>query len=275
MNDHKRFDWLAKSTLPHAYYPLRFVKDILDVLLGWITLPTNIFLSYSFGYRYLTLDRVIFAVLSISIFSSVSWLILGFMTQYGMRSGRVGGESFSLFILLFLLMAAWQGWQNHKRPYYQHSRSFGISRLLPVLKVIAALLPFDTSDDIWLGDRLNWLAYRLLHPALVFTIGWLIKNSFDPAFGLYVQISAAAIFIEAQLAYTARKYRYYDHLDALLDALALQMMLEGKPAPQRAGVHAIPMTAESFPIDPLDIEASLQAIMGQSEDSGNDDTDSR
>lgn len=126
---------------------------------------------------------------------------------------------------------------------------------------MAAWLPLDLSKDAWLENRLNWLAYRVVHPALVFGVGWLVRETFDPAFGLYLQISSGAIFIEAHLAFKDRKDRYYDFLDALLDSHALKLMIEGKPTPQKLGVHAIEMTS-NMDIEPLDIEETVLATIG-------------
>lgn len=255
--DRQNVQFLAESFIPDAWRPLRFITEVLTVLLGWLTLSITVWTRVSHGDRYLSLSRVILAWLTMQLFGSLTWMALGFLSAMGMRQGGFGGWMLNPYATAFLVMCAFAAWKNRQRTYYQHSRSFGVSRLLPLLRKLAALLPAEMRDA-WLEEKLDWWTYRLIEPAMIFLLGWLVGQTLDPTMGLYLQVCSVALLLEAQLAYSDRKNRYFDHLDALLESHALQAMIEGKPAPQHTGVHAVPMPAEWLTFEPLDVETTVQ-----------------
>lgn len=258
--DRQNLHFVGTRVFPYVYNPLRFIKDISLIVLGWLTINITAFTRTDHGARNFSLDRVFLGFLVLQFVKDFAFFAMAFVSAFG-GGGSIGGWMFQYYTPIFLLMCTWRGWKNSRRKHYVHSLSFGQSRLMPLMWKLAKWLPKEM-QNAQLGDRLDWWTYRIVKPGLVFGLGWGIGQTLDPTFGLYLQICAVALFIEAHFAYSDRKNRYYEILDSMVESEVMQAMIEGKPAPQQSGVHAIPMMMPSFESERIDLEAALIEVMG-------------
>lgn len=254
---------LGTNVFPHFYNPLNFITTISRTVLGWLTINITAFTRTDHGNRYLSFARVFLGWLVLQFVKDFAFFVIALWSAFGGGSSYLGGWMFRFYTPLFVFMCVWQGWRNSRRKHYCHSLSFGTSRLMPLMWKLAKWLP-ETMQNGQLGERLDWWTYQIVEPGLALGLGWAVGRILDPTFGLYLQICAVALFLEAHFAYADRKNRYYDTLDAMVESEVMQAMIEGKPAPQHTGVHAIPMAAEWLAAEPLDIEATLLETMGTS-----------
>lgn len=247
MDSHLHQQKRAVYTLaPQPIQTLRALMDFLLIFLSWITLTISCFSRYAFGERVMTLERIVLAFMTMKVFGFFLWLFLGLMGlfQGGLGVGSlVGGVRmpgiymawFNFYGLVMLVVClfhwGWIRWLRWRgRVWYSHS--FGISRF-NFLIWLSKLQPIRA---LYISDP---LLYRIIEPAFWFWAGSWLKGNLDATTGLYIQIAAVALFIEANQAFRHMRNQELDQQDAMIEAAYLQQAREGKPKKETAGFSMV------------------------------------
>ncbi len=221
---------LLKGT--ESWWMYEFALALLSLISGCFAISVVPFIRKDFGERYLGWLNLFFGYSVVANFT-----FLGTMIAAIMRRG--GGQLMMLFWLAFIAMSLYRRWEITKKNnagVEWHSMYLGTS-LLP--------LPFSEEK-----------IYKFFEPALVFTAGHLLWT-FSGQVGLWLMISAIALFINNHIAFYNERRALLDMRDAQIEAKYLSAALAGKPASETAGF----VVAESS-IRLMNTDAGLKDAFG-------------
>lgn len=199
---------LLKGTETWRMYELALA--LLGLITGCFAISVVPFIRKDFGERYLGWLNLFFGYTVVANFT-----FLGSMIAAIMRRG--GGQLMMLFWLAFIAMSLYRRWEIAKKNnagVEWHSMYMGTS-LLP--------LPFSREK-----------IYKFFEPALVFAAGDVLWT-FSGQVGLWLMISAVALFINNHIVFYNERRGILDMRDAQIEAKHLSAALAGKPASETAG----------------------------------------
>jgi hypothetical protein len=187
-----------------------FALALLSLISGCFAISVVPFVRKDFGERYLGWMNLFFGYAVVANFT-----FLGSMIAAIMRRG--GGQLMMLFWLAFIAMSLYRRRQitrKNNAGVEWHSMYMGTS-LLP--------LPFSEEK-----------IYKFFEPALVFAAGHLLWT-FSGQVGLWLMISAVALFVNNHIVFYNERRALLDIRDAGIEAKHLGAALAGKPASETAG----------------------------------------
>lgn len=187
-----------------------FVLALLSLITGCFAISVVPFIRKDFGERYLGWLNLFFGYTVVANFT-----FLGTMIAAIMRRG--GGQLMMLFWLAFIATSVYHRWEISRKNnagVEWHSMYLGTS-LLP--------LPFSREK-----------IYKFFEPALVFAAGHLLWT-FSGQVGLWLMISAVALFINNHIVFYNERRALLDMRDAGIEAKHLSAALAGKPPSETAG----------------------------------------
>jgi hypothetical protein len=183
---------------------------LLSLISGCFAISVVPFIRKDFGERYLGWMNLFFGYTVVANFMFLGSLF-AFLTRWG------GQQFMMLFWLAFIAMSLYRRWEiarKNNAGVEWHSMYLGTS-LLP--------LPFSREK-----------IYKFFEPAFVFTAGYLL-NAFSGQVGLWLMISAVALFVNNHIAFYNERRAMLDMRDAKIEAKYLSAALAGKPANETAG----------------------------------------
>jgi hypothetical protein len=183
---------------------------VISLVSGCFAISIVPFVRKDFGERYLSWLNLSFGYTVVACFMFFGGL-LSFLTRWG------GQQFMTLFFLAFIAMSAYRRWEINRRnnagvPW--HSMYMG-SSILP--------LPFSEEK-----------VYKFFEPALIFGAGNLLW-ALSGQVGLWLMISALALFINNHIVYYNERRAMLDMRDAEIEAKYLTAALSGKPVAETAG----------------------------------------
>ncbi len=199
---------LFKQT--EAWRMYEFLLAILSLITGCFAISVAVFIRKDFGERYLSWLNLSFGYSVVANFYFFGGLV-------GMLTRRGGSSLMGLFFLAFIAMSLYRRWEIAKKNnagIEWHSMYLGTS-LLP--------LPFGRE-----------MIYKFLEPAIVFALGHLLWT-FSGQVGLWLMLSALALFINNHIVFYHERRAVLDMRDAEIEAKYLQAALAGKPPSETAG----------------------------------------
>ncbi len=183
---------------------------IISLISGCFAVSVVPFIRKDFGERYLSWLNLFFGYTVVANFTFLGSMF-GFLT-------RQGGQQFMvLFWLAFIAMGVYRRWEINRKNnagVEWHSMYMGTS-ILP--------LPVSTEK-----------IYKFFEPALVFGAGHLLWT-ISGQVGLWLMISAVALFINNHIVYYNERRAMLDMRDAEIEAKYLSAALAGKPASETGG----------------------------------------
>lgn len=205
---------------------------ILSLISGCFAVSVVVFIRKDFGERYLGWLNLFFGYTVVANFT-----FLGSMIAVLTRRG--GAQLMMLFWLAFIAMSIYRRLEINRKNnagVEWHSMYIGTS-LLP--------LPFS-SEKI----------YKFFEPAIVFGVGHLLWT-FSGQVGLWLMISAVALFVNNHIVFYNERRSMLDIRDAQIESKYLSAALAGKPASETAGF----VVAESS-IKLMNQDAGLRQAFG-------------
>src|SRR5690348_9037494 len=199
---------LLKGTESWKVYEV--LLAIIGLITGCFAISVVPFIRKDFGERYLSWLNLFFGYTVVANF-----MFLGSMFSFLTRWG--GQQFMSLFWLAFIAMSLYRRWEINRRNnagIEWHSMYMGTS-LLP--------LPFSEEK-----------IYKFFEPALVFAAGYLL-DALSGQVGVWLMISAVALFINNHIAYYNERRAMLDMRDAQIEAKYLSAALAGKPVTETGG----------------------------------------
>ena len=261
-------------SFPKTVQQIQGLKNLILLVFSWITPTILCFSRTKFGERVITLEQILLSFLTMKVFGFFLWLGLGIS---GLLSGGIGAsvmftgirlpglylDWFNLFNLLVLIAClchwGWIQWKRWRREVW-HSQSFGISRL-NILIWLSRLQPFRL---LHLSDG---LLYRVVEPLIWFWIGSWLKVNLDMVTGIYIQVAAFALFVQANAQYRDLRNKILDQQDAEIEAVFLEAVRKGAPKKETAGFSlvapaAIPLKVKGRGEE--EIENLIEVVAGAS-----------
>lgn len=276
MMDNRNLKYLGSVTMPRTFAAMEVLYNVIMILLGWWSLPLEVFIRKEFGERYMSLMRIwiawavlgmftfLYSLFAVMAGDGMAFLAYSGMTQTLWNTG-MSGLAYHLFYYAFLLLAIWHRyriWKRQQEGDVWLSTSFGISHLAAVpwqrlLERIPYAGPvisrYVTIDDFFL--------YRFMEPALCLLLGRLI-HPMDGLLGTYITIAAVALFIKNNMAYNQMRGRMLDMIDSAIESSYLAESLKGRPKEQTAGFSAVPLPLAGLFDEELDLAATVRETMG-------------
>jgi len=199
---------LLKHTESWRMYEV--LLSIIGLISGCFAISVVPFVRKDFGERYLSWLNLFFGYTVVANF-----MFLGSLFSFLARWG--GQQVMTLFWLAFIGMSVYRRWEITRKNtggVEWHSMYMGTS-LLP--------LPFSQEK-----------IYKFFEPALVFGAGYLL-NALSGQVGVWLEISAVALFINNHIAYYNERRAMLDMRDARIEAKYFSAALQGRPASETAG----------------------------------------
>jgi hypothetical protein len=187
-----------------------FLLAIISLIAGCFAVSVVVFTRKDFGERYLSWLDLSFGYTIVANFTFLGSMF-AFLTRWG-------GQGFmQLFWLAFIGASFYHRWQIHRKikagvPW--HSMYMGTS-ILP--------LPFSE-------EKIK----KFFEPALVFAAGYVLAG-LSGQVGVWLEISALALFICNHIAYYSERRAMLDMRDAGIEAQFIGAALKGRPASETAG----------------------------------------
>lgn len=199
---------LLKHTETWRMY--EFLLAVISLIAGCFAVSVVVFTRKDFGERYLSWLNLSFGYTIVANFTFLGSLFT-FMTRWG------GEQVMVLFWLAFIAMSLYRRWEIHRKNnagMEWHSMYMGTS-LLP--------LPFSEEK-----------IFKFFEPALVFVAGRVIFG-LSGQVGVWLQISALALFVCNHIVYYNERRAMLDMRDAQIEAKYFGAALSGKPASETGG----------------------------------------
>lgn len=193
-----------------AWKMYEWALAILSLLSGCFAVSVVVFIRKDFGERYLSWLNLFFGYSVVANFYFFGGLI-------AMLTRRGGAGMMGLFWLAFIVMSLYRRYEiaeKIKAGVTWHSMCMGAS-LLP--------LPFSQEK-----------IYKFFEPAVVFLLGQLL-SAFSGQAGLWLMISAVALFVNNHIVFYNERRVLLDLRDAEIESKYLGAALSGKPARETAG----------------------------------------
>ena len=221
---------LLKGTEQWKMFEL--LLSILSLITGCFAISVVPFIRKDFGERYLGWLNLFFGYTVVANFTFLGSMI-AVLTRHG------GSQYMMLFWLAFIVTSLYRRLEINRKNnagVEWHSMYLGTS-LLP--------LPFSREK-----------IYKFFEPVLVFGVGHLLWT-FSGQVGLWLMISAVALFINNHIVFYNERRAMLDMRDAGIEAKYLSAALSGKPPNETAGF----VVAESS-IKLMNQDAGLKAAFG-------------
>jgi len=199
---------LLKGTESWKLY--EWALAVLNLITGCFAISVVPFIRKDFGERYLGWMNLFFGYTVVANFT-----FLGSMIAVVTRRG--GSQLMMLFWFAFIAISLYRRWEISRKNnagVEWHSMYLGTS-LLP--------LPFSREK-----------IYKFFEPALVFGAGHLLWT-FSGQVGLWLMISAVALFINNHIVFYNERRTMLDMRDAQIEAKYLSAALSGKQPSETAG----------------------------------------
>lgn len=183
---------------------------IISLISGCFAISVVPFIRKDFGERYLSWLNLFFGYTVVANFT--------FLGSMFASLARWNGQQFMLlFWLAFIGMSVYRRWEISRKNnagVQWHSMYAGTT-----------LLPLPVSQE---------KIYKFFEPALVFGAGHLLWTVSGQV-GLWLMISAVALFINNHIIYYNERRAMLDMRDAEIEAKFLSAALSGRPASETAG----------------------------------------
>src|ERR1700733_14176962 len=199
---------LLKGTESWRLY--EWALALLSLITGCFAVSVVPFIRKDFGERYLGWMNLFFGYTVVANFTFLGSMIAGVPR-------RGGSQLMMLFWFAFIAISLYRRWEITKKNnagVEWHSMYLGTS-LLP--------LPFSREK-----------IYKFFEPALVLGAGHLLWT-FSGQVGLWLMISAVALFINNHIVFYNERRAMLDMRDAQIEAKYLSAALSGKPPSETAG----------------------------------------
>ncbi len=199
---------LLKHTESWRVYEV--MLSIIGLICGCFAVSVVVFLRKDFGERYLSWMNLSFGYTIVANFTFLGSMF-AFLTRWG------GEQVMMLFWLAFIAASLYHRWEIHRKAkagVLWHSMYMGTS-ILP--------LPFSEEK-----------IYKFFEPALVFAAGHLLY-ALSGQVGVWLQISAVALFICNHIVFYNERRAMLDIRDAGIEAKYFSAAVSGRPASETAG----------------------------------------
>jgi hypothetical protein len=275
--DNQKLKYLASIVTPRpAFAAMETLYHVTMIMLGWWSLPLELFLRKEFGERYLSLLRIWIAWMLLgtftffySLFAAMAGDPMAFFAYSGMTQSMwntgMSGLLYHLFYYAFILLAIWHRYRIWKRgrdgqPWL--SICFGVSHLemIPWQRLIEKI-PYAGSFISRYVTIDDYFLYRFLEPVLCLLLGRLI-HPVDGFLGTFITISAVALFVKNAMVYNQMRGQMLDMMDAAISSSYLAEALKGRAKEQTAGFSVIPLPLAGLFEDELDLTATVQDTLG-------------
>jgi len=199
---------LLKGT--QSWHVYEVCLSVIGLIAGCFAVSVVVFVRKDFGERYLSWLNLSFGYTVVANFTFLGSMF-AFLTRWG------GQQFMALFWLAFIAMSLYRRWEiarKNNAGVEWHSMYMGTS-LLP--------LPFSEEK-----------IYKFFEPALVFGAGYMLYN-LSGQVGVWLMISAVALFICNHIAYYNERRAMLDMRDAQIEAKYFSAALSGKPVTETGG----------------------------------------
>lgn len=204
-----------------AIEQFKLFTAVASILLGWVSVSVEMFIRHSFGERYISAIRMLFALGMLWGFSVLTGSVL--------TNGLMNIVAWAMVGLY--LFHRWGIRRRNQRGIEWHSFTFGISWLELLQGITPKPLAFILDD---------WNTYRFTEPILAVALGMWFRSGIDPAVGLWLIVGGIALFLKNQLIYAEQYNRVLDIRDARIEQQHQSEALDGKPKQEAAGLSVAP-----------------------------------
>lgn len=206
--------------------------------LGGFSGGLELLVRHEFGERYVSLNRIVFAFLSMHAFRFVFVFVL-MLSNFSLAPSLFGGGSprisfsattplFTLLSILVLVTGVWHMWRvfyRARKDIPWHSMSFGVSRL----RFFARLAGIN-----------DWVLYRFVEPFLFIALGFGLYQTLDRLTGAWMMVSGLSLFIKNQMVFAEQRNRYLDTIDAKIESKYMGAAQAGASKKETAGYEVVP-----------------------------------
>ncbi len=193
------------------------VLAVLSLVSGCFSVSVVPFIRKDFGERYLSWLNLFFGYTVVANFMFLGTLLTGISGMFYRRRPDSSPQLMFLFWLAFIAMSLYRRWEIHRKNnagVEWHSMYAGTS-----------ILPLPVSQE---------KMYKFFEPAFVFAVGHVVWN-ISGQVGLWLTLSAIALFINNHIIYYNERRALLDIRDAGIEAKYMSAALSGKPARETAG----------------------------------------
>jgi hypothetical protein len=253
-----------------------FINFIM-FLLGWFTVPIEVFFRRNFGERWLTVVNFYAGLVVLGFFTTIQGLAGAFQSQGGFQSQQTVQEpsfwdslmshSMFIFLILYLLISSYhffRMWWRNRTNTALHSFNDGRSRFEPIAAYLMevvniAAIPVIRLYMFFLPKEEQ--QRKLSVPPLVIDLTAFTNTVFEPlvllilvfifpgATKTWLLISAGALAVYANWKETAKLNKVLDFRDAIVDAQTVREHREDA-SPSTNEKLIIQQAAETIKNDP-------------------------
>jgi hypothetical protein len=191
--------------------------SILSLISGCFAVSVVVFIRKDFGERYLSWLNLFFGYTVVANFLFLGTLLMSLSGMFFRRVSIGSPRLMFIFWFAFIVMSVYRRVEISRKinaGVAWHSMYAGTS-LLP--------LPFAQEK-----------IYKFFEPVAVFAVGNFLW-SISPQVGLWLEISAVALYVNNHIIYYNERRALLDIRDAEIESKFMSAALSGKPARETAG----------------------------------------